>query len=118
MLMMRVVSVKSHHNGFLNPKAQFQKEITIEDVLNSMMIAQPLQLYDCCPFSDGASAVVIASLDAAKRLTDKPVLIAGHGQASAGPLPEQKDITIPKARVLSAKQAYDMAGITPKDIDV
>ena len=115
---MAAVSIKSHDNGFLNPKAQFQKKITREDVFNSIMVAQPLQLYDCCPFTDGGSAVVIASLDIAKKLTDKPVLIAGHGQASAGPLPEQKDITIPKARMLSAKQAYDMAGITPKEIDI
>ena len=115
---MAAVSIKSHDNGFLNPKAQFRKRITREDVFNSIMVAQPLQLYDCCPFSDGGSAVVITSLDIAKRLTNKPVLIVGHGQGSAGPLAEQKDITIPKARMVSAKQAYSMAGITPEEIDV
>ena len=116
---MALVAIKNHHNGVLNPKAQFHKEITVEDVFRSLMIAQPLQLYDCCPFSDGAAAIVIASDDKAKKLTDKPVYIAGVGQASAGPLPNQKeDITRVKARELSAKHAYDMAGITPKDIDV
>jgi len=55
-----------------NPKAQFQKEITMEQVLNSFMVTSPLQLQDCCPFSDGAAAIILASEDVAKRLTDKP----------------------------------------------
>lgn len=115
---MAMVSVKNRRNGALNPKAHFKKEITVDDVFNSKMIAQPLQLYDCCPFSDGAAAVVLASADIAMKLTDRPVYIIGIGQASAGPLPSQKDITIPQARVLSAKQAYNMANLTPSDIDI
>jgi acetyl-CoA C-acetyltransferase/acetyl-CoA acyltransferase len=113
---MALVAVKSHHNGTLNPKAHFQKEITVADVLNSPVIAEPLQLYDCCPFSDGGAAVVIASLDKAKKLTDKPVLLAGVGQGSAGSIQGQKDLTSFKARESAAKQAYTMAGIGPQDI--
>jgi len=115
---MAMVAVKNHKMGALNPKAQFQKEITMEDVYNSMMIASPLQLYDCCPISDGAAAAVIASADAAKKLTDKPVSIVGAGQGCAGGLSTQRDYTRLIARESSAKQAYKMAGLTPQDIDV
>jgi len=116
---MALVSTNSHHYGALNPKAHLQKEITLHDVLNSFMVCQPLQLYDCCPFSDGASAIVLASEEKARKLTDKPVYIAGVGQASAGNLLSQKDY-LPRirSRELSAKQAYDMAGLSPNDIDV
>ena len=113
------VSVNSHYYGARNPKAHFQKEITMETALNSFMVCQPLQLYDCCPFSDGGSAVVLASEEMAKKLTDKPVYMVGVGQASAGNLPSQKEY-LPRirSRELSAKQAYDMAGLSPRDIDV
>ena len=114
---MAMVAVKNHHNGIFHPKAHFRKEITIQDVYKSIMVADPLQLYDCCPFSDGAAAVVLASEEKAKKLIDKPVYFAGVGQCSAPPLPNQKDITRIKARENSAKQAYGMAGLSPKDID-
>jgi len=116
---MASISVRAHHYGMFNPKAHFHKEITIEMALNSFMVCQPLQLYDCCPFSDGAAAIVLASEEAAKKLTDKPIYIAGIGQASSGALAGQQEY-LPRirARELSAKQAYDMAGLTPDDIDV
>lgn len=141
---MAMVAIKNHQNGARNPKAHMRS--TIKDIMNSRIakakekgqpvptwademeffrdlgvnpvIAQPLQLFDCCPFSDGAAAVVVTSLEKAKSLASKPVLIAGIGQASAGPLPNQKDITRIKARELSAKQAYDMAELTPQDMDL
>jgi len=115
---MAMVAVKNHKMGVLNPKAQFRKEITIEDVFNSMMIASPLQLYDCCPISDGAAAAVIASADVAKKLTDKPAYIVGVGQGCAGGLSTQRDYTRLIARESSAQQAYQMAGLTPQDIDI
>jgi acetyl-CoA C-acetyltransferase len=115
---MAMVAIKNHKMGALNPKAQFQKVITIEDYRKSMMVAQPLQLYDCCPISDGAAAAVITSIDVAKKLTDKPVLIIGCGQGCAGGLSTQRDYTRLIARESSAKQAYQMAGLTPEDIDV
>ncbi len=116
---MAQVTVNSHYYGARNPKAQFQKEITVDDVLNSFMVCQPLQLYDCCPFSDGGSAVVLASEDKAKKLTNKPVFVAGVGQASAGNLLSQKEY-LPRlrSRELAAEQSYKMAGLGPKDIDV
>ncbi len=115
---MAIVSVKNHKNGVLNPKAQFRKEITVEKVLSGIVIADPLQLLDCCPFSDGAAALVFASADKAKDLTKKPIYIAGTGQGSAGPLYTQKDFTVVKSREVSSKRAYKQAGIGPKDIDV
>jgi acetyl-CoA acetyltransferase len=116
---MAQVTVNSHYYGARNPKAQFQKEITIDDVLNSFMVCQPLQLYDCCPFSDGGSAVVLVSEDKAKKLTNKPVFVAGVGQASAGNLLSQKEY-LPRlrSRELAAAQSYKMAGLSPRDIDV
>ena len=116
---MAQVSVQSHHYGMFNPKAQFHKEITVEDVLKGFMVTSPLQLLDCCPFSDGAAAVVLASEEKAKKITDKPVYIIGIGQASSGRLSAQKDY-LPRlrAREVSVKQAYDMAGVGPEDIDV
>jgi acetyl-CoA acetyltransferase len=116
---MAQVSINSHYYGARNPKAHFQKEITMDDALNSFMVCQPLQLYDCCPFSDGGSAVVLASEEKAKKLTSKPVYVAGVGQASAGNLPSQKEY-LPRirSREVAAKQSYDMAGLTPKDIDI
>ena len=116
---MALVTVQSHHYGMRNPKAQFRKEITVGDVLKSFMVASPLQLYDCCPFSDGAAAVVLASEEVARKLTGKPVYIAGVGQSSSGRLSTQKEY-LPRirAREISIKQAYDMAGIRPEDVDV
>src|SRR5947199_523835 len=64
---MAAVAVKNHRHGALNPKAQFQKEITLETVLKSPYVADPLKLYDCCPFTDGGAAVVLAAEDVARR---------------------------------------------------
>jgi acetyl-CoA C-acetyltransferase/acetyl-CoA acyltransferase len=116
---MAKTSIQSHHYGLLNPKAQFHKELTMEMALSSFMVCQPLQLYDCCPFTDGAAAVVLVSEERARELTDKPVYIIGTGQASSGPLANQQEF-LPRirAREISSKQAYDMAGVTPRDIDV
>ena len=103
---------------FLRPLAQFRKEITVETVLNSVMIADPLQLFDCCPFSDGAAAVVLATEELARKLVPKPVYILGIGQGSAGALFRQKGLPRIKARETAAKKAYAMAGLTPQDVQV
>src|SRR5262249_56193072 len=73
------VAVKNHRHGARNPKAQFQKEITLEQVMQSAKVADPLKLYDCCPFSDGAAAVVLASEEVARK-TRKPVWVLGSAQ--------------------------------------
>ncbi|MBA7632660.1 Acetyl-CoA acetyltransferase [subsurface metagenome] len=116
---MATVSVQSYRHGMFNPKAHLRKEINMEAVLKSFMVSTPIQLHDCCPFSDGAAAVILASEEAAKKLTDKPVYIIGVGQSSSGPLANQQEY-LPRlrAREVSSKQAYDMAGVTPQDIDV
>jgi len=116
---MAQVSVQSYKHGIHNPKAQMRKEVSIEDVLKSFMVSTPIQLHDCCPFSDGGSAVILASEETAKKLTDKPVFITGIGQSSAGPLSSQnKHLPRIYSREVSSKQAYKMAGKTPDDIDV
>ncbi|MBC8418893.1 MAG: propanoyl-CoA acyltransferase [Pseudomonadota bacterium] len=112
------VAVKNHYHGSMNPKAHFQKVIDVDTVLGGMMVADPLQLFDCCPFSDGAAALVIADAAKAKDLVKKPIYIAGMGQASGGPLYLQKDLTRVKVRETSVGQAYREAGVGPQDIDV
>jgi acetyl-CoA C-acetyltransferase/acetyl-CoA acyltransferase len=116
---MAQVSVQSYQRGLHNPKAHLRKSVTTADVLKSFTVASPIQLHDCCPFSDGAAALVIAAEYKAQVLSSKPVYFAGVGQASSGPLASQGgELPRLKARELSAKQAYDMAGLTPADIDV
>jgi len=115
---MAEVAVRNHYHGAMNPKAHFQKEIDVNTVLGGMMVADPLQLFDCCPFSDGAAAVVVAEAGKAKELVKKPVYIAGMGQASAGPLYLQKDLSRVMAREASIAQAYKESGLGPDDIDV
>ena len=117
---MSLVSVQSHEYGTHNPHAQFKhKEITVDQVSKGFTVASPLRLLDCCPFSDGAAAMVIASEEAAKKLTDKPVFITGIGQSSSPRLSAQSPY-LPRirAREISVKQAYDMAGIGPADVDI
>jgi acetyl-CoA C-acetyltransferase len=112
------VAVKNHENGLLNPKAHVRKKITVEDVLKSPAVASPLKLYDCCPFSDGASAVILCNEEFAKK-TGRPYMkIIGSGRgASPAAVQARKDITTIPSTVDAAKQAYKMANITPKDID-
>ena len=113
------VAVKNHENGALNPKAHFQKRITIDDVLSSRTVAWPLRLYDCSPVSDGASCLVLTAPKLAKKFTDTPVHIVGSGQAqdTLG-LFERDDVTTMNVTKLAAKKAYEMAGVRAKQIDV
>ena len=112
------VAVKNHENGLLNPKAHVRKKITIDDVLESPIVASPLKLYDCCPFSDGASAVILCNEDFAKKSGKPFVEVIGSGRgASSAAVQGRSDITTIPSTVAAATQAYKMAGITPKDID-
>jgi len=112
------VAVKNHRHGALNPKAQFQKEITLEQVMKSAKVADPLKLYDCCPFSDGAAAVVIAAEDVARR-TRRPVWVLGSAQAGdAMCLHDKRDLTRALATERAAQAAYRQAGLGPRDVDV
>ena len=69
------VAVKNHFNGARNPIAQYQQEITLETVLKSTMVAEPLRLFDCSPITDGAAAVIVAPLDRAREFTDTPIRV-------------------------------------------
>ena len=113
------VAVKNHHNGFLNPKAHMQKEVTLETALSSRVIAWPLKLYDCSLITDGASCLVITKPEIAKKYTDTPIHIIGSGQASDSiGIYERESLTSLVAAKIAAKQAYEMAGIGPEDVDV
>ena len=113
------VSVKNHKNAVNNPKAQFRREITLEVALNSPYVAEPLKLFDCAPISDGASVVILASEEVARKYTDTPVFISACCQASDYiALHSRRDITTMDAVVHASKQAYRQAGIEPKDVDV
>jgi acetyl-CoA C-acetyltransferase len=114
-----MVSVINHRHGALNPDAQFQREITVDTVLKSGYVAEPLRVFDMSPLSDGAAALVLASEEMAKKFSEKPVRIAGIGQASDTiSLHDRRDITTMDATVYAAKRAYEMAGIKPEDVDV
>jgi acetyl-CoA C-acetyltransferase len=112
------VAVKNHENGILNPKAHVRKKITVDDVMKSPVVASPLKLYDCCPFSDGASAVILCNEEFAKKSQKPYVEVIGSGRgASPAAVQARDDITTIPSTISAAKQAYKMAGITPKDID-
>lgn len=113
------VSVKNHRHGALNPMAQYRREISVEDVLVSAPVADPLRLLNCSPVSDGAAAVLLAPLDRAREFTDRPVQILGCGAATAPmALADRADITRLEAVRIAAERAYKAAGIQPSDIDV
>lgn len=114
-----MVAVKNHHYGALNPYAHMRKEITLEKALSSRTVADPLKLYDCCLISDGAAAIVLASEKLAKRFNNDPVWITGLGLGTDTlSLMDRRDLTTIDATVEAAQQAYTMAGIEPRDVDV
>jgi len=114
------VAVKNHFYGAKNPKAMFQKEITLEDVLKSRPIASPLKQFDCCANSDGAACIILASEEKARKITDTPVWVAGLGLGSSPMTLTSRGTSLTSftCAVEAAKQAYKMAGITPADVDV
>jgi acetyl-CoA C-acetyltransferase len=113
-----MVAVKNHDNGFLNPKAHLRKKITIDDVMNSAVVASPLKLYDCCPFSDGASAVILCNEKFAKQHTKNYIRVIGSGRGgSPAALQGRHHITTIPSTKIAAEAAYKMAGIKPKDVD-
>lgn len=109
------IDVKNHHNGTLSPKAHFQREITIEDVLNAPIVAWPLGLYDACGMSDGGAAAIVTTPKIAKSLKKDYILAKGLGVAVGSGQsflqPEFDFVHIPET-VAAAKFAYKEAGIT------
>jgi len=137
------VGIKNHENGALNDKAQFGMRIAdimearkasavkkglpmptwqteldfLSDDRGNPLVAWPMRLYDCSPVSDGAATLLLVSDELASRFTDAPLHIIGSGQASDGALHSRPTLTsIPSAR-LAAKEAFEMAGLTPDDVD-
>jgi len=136
------VTIKSHNNAPLNPKAQFP--MTIRDFMNARIgrcrqkgepvpnwkdekdflrdpvvnppIAWPMHLFDCCPISDGAACLLLVAEDIAKRFTDNPIYVAGIGQGSGYSLHAKKDLTSFEATRAAAQEAYEMSGLKPEDI--
>ena len=113
------VAVKAHHYGSLNPLAQFQKEITLEKALSSQVVSWPLKLYDACPLTDGSAAVILASEEIAKKLTDTPIWIKGVGYSSdSANLSRRDDYVGLTASVEAGRRAYEMANVSPDMVDV
>ena len=137
------VGIKNHENGGLNEKAQFNQSIKdvmlskqrkaaqkglpipewademafLKDPKANPMIAWPLRLFDCSPVSDGAAAVLLVSEEMAAKFTDEPIFVVGSGQASDGALAERASLSEVPAAAKASKHAYEMAGLTPDDID-
>jgi acetyl-CoA C-acetyltransferase len=113
------VAVKNHYHGSMNPKAQMQKEITLETVLSSRTVAWPLKLYDCSLITDGASCLILTRPEIAGRYTETPIQIVGSGQASDTiGLYERASFTSLEAAKIAAKEAYEMAEMKPENINV
>ena len=136
------ITIKSHDNAPLNPKAQYKA--TIRDIMGSKIkrakekggavpdwndekdflrdpianpaIAWPMHLFDCCPISDGAACLLLVGEELAKYFTDDPLYVAGIGQASGRGLNAADDLTYFEATRYAANEAYDMSGLTPADI--
>ena len=113
------VSAKNHKHGSLNPKAQFGREVSVEQVLASTMVSEPLRMLHCSPVTDGGAAVLLCPLDQADKYTDKPVKIIGSGLATSSiALADRADPAVLDAVELSGQKAYKMAGVTAKDIQL
>jgi len=111
------VSVKAHKNGAKNPRAQFRRVMSLEDVMGSSMVAEPLRLLHCSPVTDGAAAVLLCPLDRAKEFTDRPVKILASGAATSSlALAQRPDPSYLDVVELSGRRAYEMAGLGPDDI--
>jgi acetyl-CoA C-acetyltransferase len=138
------IALKNHENGALNDKAQFgitivdwmekrkqsaerkgkpiptwkdESEFLHDDRANPM-IAWPLRLFDCSPITDGATAALLVADEIAGKFTDHPLRITGTGQASDYPLHDRNDLTSIRAAKLAAEEAYQMAGVSPSDVQI
>jgi len=138
------VTIKSHNNARLNPKAQFN--VSIRDIMNrrierakskrqtiptwrdekeflrdpkaNPVVAWPMYLYDCCPISDGASCVLLVGEEIAKKFTDNPLYVVGIGQGSGKGLHAKEDLTYFEATRHAAQEAYELSGFKPEDVQI
>jgi len=114
-----LIRVKAASYGKLNERAVFRKGVELDQVLNADVIASPLKVFDCCANADGSSCMILASADRAKELSKKPVWVMGVGSATAPMTMTGRDsLAGLNAARMAAKTAYEMAGVSPQDIDV
>ncbi|UCD57913.1 MAG: thiolase family protein, partial [Candidatus Hydrogenedentota bacterium] len=116
---MALVSVKNRENAALNPRAQYREPVTVEEVLNSRQIIGPLNLLMCCPTGAGAAAAIVCSEDTARTAGSKPIrVVASAFQSERLADPNEPLSGITEINQRTANLAYDMAGVTPDDIDL
>lgn len=115
-----LVSVKNHRNALKNPFAQIAMDITVQDVMRSTMLSDPIKLLDASPISDGACAIILAKEEMAKKVATKPVWVKGIGHSADAYNLGDRDLAEPEALIRAAKKAYQMAGIQEpfREIDV
>jgi acetyl-CoA C-acetyltransferase len=113
------VAVKNHANGLDNPHAQFRKEVDVETVMESPIVADPLRLYDFCPITDGSAALLFCPAPVAEEYADDYAVVTGvAGATDTHVVHERGDPTVMNGVVESGRAAYGMAGIGPDDVDV
>lgn len=113
-----MVSVKNHRHATLNPFSQYRKELTMEEVICSRMICDPITLLQCCPNTDGAAALVLCAAEVAPRYTSRPVFIAASVLKMGDYQYRRADLAFSDLTFHTAKEAYEMAGCAPEDLDV
>jgi len=112
------VAVKSHYNASLNPKAQFRFRVTLEQVMSSPPVAEPLRLLHCSPITDGAAAVILASEKKAKEICDEPIWIEASALATDTlALHDRRSLSRMDASIRAGRKAYRQANIRPDDVD-
>jgi len=111
------ISVAARKHAHLNPAAQMRELISVEDVINSKMIADPLHLLDCSLISDGGSAIIVTSVEKAKELSVNPIYLLGVGEGHQHEHISQAKSLTTSAAAFSGNRAYEMAGLSPKDMD-
>ncbi|MGE4241256.1 thiolase family protein [Ramlibacter sp.] len=111
------VPVKAHRHGALNPLAQFQNLVTVDDVMNAKPIAEPFTMLHCCPTGDGAAAVVLTAASKVERCAQPPVWVRAAHLTSGVYMPGYRDMTSPEITLRGAKETYEEAGLGPKDVD-
>jgi benzoylsuccinyl-CoA thiolase BbsB subunit len=112
------VPVKNRKNGALNPDAQMRKEVSVDEVLASRMIAAPFTLLQCCPTGDGAAAIILASNAVARELSTDPIEVRASHLTSGRFMSGFRDMTSPEITVRGARETFEESGLGPEDIDV
>jgi benzoylsuccinyl-CoA thiolase BbsB subunit len=112
------VSVKNRRNGCRNPSAQFQKECSLDQVLNSRPVADPLTLFHCCPTGDGAAALVLTSRSRSDRFKGRPIKVLASVLTSGFYKTGFRDMSRSELTIRAAKEAYEQASLGPEDIDL